>query len=1265
MNQLLRKDFRLKSDKMTMRHTHMFLSVVFGIIACLSSITDGDEITSRIFQLEGIGQIEYMFYADDESGRITASDEVVTPHIIWANGLADGPLNILAIAHKEQGRWPIELSQRFDFNVKTIYAFDPDTLGAPAGGSHQGLIAQRPDDIAALLLQALNEPVDVIISDVSFNILTPRLQQRILECIDNGVGYVGPTEGMPIDTYQPQPRVIQQIVAETVPFTGLQALQQFTSADDVAANIATFWQNPDNHRIAEISAYPRFADRPSPDRLQYLDQLDMEEEAYFAFFGRAVLWAAGRLEDSAEWNVDWPTESVNRANLPCRLPFCCIVPDTAVELKIWDADGRLRYQGSCAQLPVLPAGDYFAALFLLQAPSQYYDWRLAHINITADVTIASIELDSIYKNPGQSIQADITLSAPPPDHAVLCCEVIDNFGRSIYREFIPAQQHVTWSGQFEHSLHIYNYVNVKLISNAGDVLDESRHSFYIAQPGPPRDDLNWYVWGASTGFHPRRRNVLHAFTRLGMCGTVTGPNLGLEVEAAAMDNIHPAPWAFNPPRLTVDDAGQTSPRYASQSYQSETLVDIAERAQRNTALSPLLYYLGDDIRYTPRGVDAGWSDDFRALLAQWTQQHYDSIEQLNQAWGTFYSDFSQVEPIRREEVLAAAEQGDYAPLCHWVEYQTCADTMIADWWRLMAETTHEVAPNVPANMGSCTVGWTWPGSGIDFWRLAQGKDLVNQYPNPWIHEIFRSAANPDALHGTWYGGYSLYCIPPYYDQQFFPWWALFHGINLHGLYYGGQDSHWSAERLLAPDLTPIDGSRHIFEQLHQLQGGIAKLLLNAQRPSDHISIVYSPSSLHASLLFTDGLPKPAAWNSLSTGADCFIYMQSWEALYYIARDTGFSIDVIHESQLEDARLLQSDTRVLILPLQLCLTANQADCIRRFVENGGTVIADSMCGMLDDQYRPNYPGMLADVLGVSFQPQTSQTRFEMQNVFANPDQSILNVMAVDNSVTLDTAESLAQAENNTPVFCVNNYGEGRALFFNALSRDYQLWRTSATEMPWRDRVAAFLDEQVDLRPAVGCELNTFGQEDGTHRIQVTEFNRYELDGAQYVGILRHHKLRTDESITMADLRPKTVRLTFDQTAHIYDVRRGTYRGFTNSVEDVIYPARAELYALLPYEVRDLTLQADFQNPVINVQAQIVCDPEDIARSTHVFHYTLIDPQGRTHPELSGNVLAPNAQVELNLFLGYNALPGAWHLTMRDTATGITRHILVPIDTSAAH
>ena len=266
------------------------------------------------------------------------------------------------------------------------------------------------------------------------------------------------------------------------------------------------------------------------------------------------------------------------------------------------------------------------------------------------------------------------------------------------------------------------------------------------------------------------------------------------------------------------------------------------------------------------------------------------------------------------------------------------------------------------------------------------------------------------------------------------------------------------------------------------------------------------------------------------------------------------------------------------------------------------------------------------------------------------------MVADGGITVTGAQAHGKTTEGTPILTVHRYGKGSAIVLNVLARDYQIWRTAGTEMPFRQALGTLLTEAgVQPYPDVKCTVNI--GEKNEHPIQVTEVHRYELDGARYVGLLRHHKLRPDDNIHMADLRLKPVMIGFDQPWHVYEMRSGLYRGYTDKVEDLIYPAQAELYALLPYEVRDLEAHAQWDAGAIILSAEIVPGQSQVQPVTHVFHVEVTDPTGRVRREYARNVMAPNGSCRERFFTGYDTQPEGWQVTVRDVASGMERTLSV--------
>ena len=116
----------------------------------------------------------------------------------------------------------------------------------------------------------------------------------------------------------------------------------------------------------------------------------------------------------------------------------------------------------------------------------------------------------------------------------------------------------------------------------------------------------------------------------------------------------------------------------------------------------------------------------------------------------------------------------------------------------------------------------------------------------------------------------------------------------------------------------------------------------------------------------------------------------------------------------------------------------------------------------------------------------------------------------------------------------------------------------------------------------------------------------------------------------------------------------YRGYTDVIEDVIYPAKAELYALMPYEIRGVKLSGSRVNNVLHLKGSVVTDV-DSELSTHVFHLEVIDPSGKVRTEYTANILAKAGQFETKIFIGHNANTNPWQVKAREIVSGLERSI----------
>jgi hypothetical protein len=158
----------------------------------------------------------------------------------------------------------------------------------------------------------------------------------------------------------------------------------------------------------------------------------------------------------------------------------------------------------------------------------------------------------------------------------------------------------------------------------------------------------------------------------------------------------------------------------------------------------------------------------------------------------------------------------------------------------------------------------------------------------------------------------------------------------------------------------------------------------------------------------------------------------------------------------------------------------------------------------------------------------------------------------------------------------------------------------------------------------------------------------------VGLLRDFRLRFDESVPIYDLRPRWTTIDLGRTGYVYDVRKGRYIDKTDKVQAVVAPARALLYAVLPYAVDRVDVSDQGSTDPQEESFSLGIVPSEGSSGSHVFHVTVTDPSGRERREYSRNVKATNGSALLRLRFALSDPNGFWKLTVRDVASGQVVH-----------
>ena len=145
--------------------------------------------------------------------------------------------------------------------------------------------------------------------------------------------------------------------------------------------------------------------------------------------------------------------------------------------------------------------------------------------------------------------------------------------------------------------------------------------------------------------------------------------------------------------------------------------------------------------------------------------------------------------------------------------------------------------------------------------------------------------------------------------------------------------------------------REVAPYYNELRGGIGALLINSERVADPVAIHYSQPSMRIEWMLAQR-PKGESWvtRNSSTEYRDSEFLRLRESWCRLIEDQGLQYNFVSYGQVEQGELLRRGYKVLVLPRSTALSATEAQEIRDFVAQGGTVIADGEPGAFDEHCR---------------------------------------------------------------------------------------------------------------------------------------------------------------------------------------------------------------------------------------------------------------------------------------------------------------------------
>jgi len=553
-----------------------------------------------------------------------------------------------------------------------------------------------------------------------------------------------------------------------------------------------------------------------------------------------------------------------------------------------------------------------------------------------------------------------------------------------------------------------------------------------------------------------------------------------------------------------------------------------------------------------------------AWYRRWLVNRYNTIQNLNAAWETNFSSFNEVEPVGFEEIRKANSHPPFGPwnVSRWMEWRHFMDYQFAQVLADLTRYTNKLDPTVPAGF----VGGQQPSAygGYDYALLSRAVQWMESADLGGTNEILRSFWNrPRRIQVQTYNA-GL----PHKMNVWILWHRLAHGNQATIAWpQGWMRDGPSGKRELSP----------VIEQLaptfREIQGHAGEFIINPDSylDSDPIGLYYSHPSIRAGWAM-DSIAHGATWPNRSTSVDDRNLSSAHLRLSWckLMEDLGYQYDFVSYLDAQEGRVdLASRFKVIILPQVICLSDREAQALRLFVQKGGLLIADTLCGLLTETGRGRKAGVLDELFGLvrdesrgylNGQSITEVDAEEFQKPFPQRLHAYNGALQYRSTIVYERGTrarpgAARESAGSAEVLIHKKVEKGQTLYLNLspLAYSYFPYRSGKVGASWREIIGRTLRE-AGLKPRVEIHSGN-GVEPWMESLLWRNGNRYCL------AVLKNVSETDDpqDSLSVIDQEPKaiTIRLNLP-VKNLRNLRTDKAFADAASSSDRFNPWEANLY-----------------------------------------------------------------------------------------------------------
>lgn len=1138
--------------------------------------------------------------------------KLVTPHISWGEPSSAGKLTGLFFVYggsygpdwTECGtryREVLELCERFDIVPEGV-------ICGNAGGKwnfHGGKIGE---DRAERLLA---KPHDVIfIAGFALSNLPAKMQYEVLKQVADGAGLVctGPANEFMAAKRQITPTP-EFLLAGIPVLPGTEPGKWMKPADYITAyklgKGRAVWLN---YGAWSLSALRSFTWR------------NLAEYDYRMLpIGRAALWTVGK-EGSVSVKSILSDEDVRIGREDKALPGDVVLSSTkampaTVVMTLRRADdgldtdlgkpsAELKANDTTSvpvMLPRLRAGDYYLSV-VVKSKAGVEASGAKLLTIESPFGVNSVTTDTDFVERGGKIGGTVSTRGALPQGARLVLRFRDSYGRVLSEQELqpkPDQGDYAFAytaGPFDT---IVMRAEAVVVDGAGEVEAKSaeftvpkrRHGqFNFVMWDGPQDVLGYYAWR-------HLQDVGYNTCLLGSFGLSNQPSVMRACDASLV------PYST---RILddKDENGYMKPvSWNDEPAVSDYVQKIVDNQINLRKQGVFVYSLGDE--GVTKGADVSPSD--LAAYRKWLEGQYGTIDKLNASWGEKYASFDEVDLLSHQDNMELRAMKTCPP--RWFDREAFARHNLAQFSGRFGDKYKVLDPE--GITGFEGTG----GFGDDYDQILGYNGFYGPYPSIG-DDIVRSAASREQIRSNWMG-YSK-TGDALSDAA---WRMVMKGLD--SCWYWMWDGIGNWRGVLSPTMDYFECTGDFLNEMKPVREGLGDLLLKSQWAHSGIGIFYSlPSALSGPVEESGTYVQPQSDH------------ETWLQLTY---DLGQDARFITSGMLAKGALTSSEFKVLCLPMTQAMSAEEAQIIRQFVQNGGTVIADVRPGIFDAHMKAVTPGLLDDVFGITRQGRgkAQPVDLDLKGPLGSDALDMKLQTRIDPDIRAGSAKPLAMA-GEVPVGLVNQCGKGQAILLN-----FQLLAPKEDDQQAANvrALLAALYRLGQTQPAIAVS-----SPDGQPVIG-TETRVWRNGEALVFGVWKQMRNAwfSPSSGTEAGA-PVAAKISLPKAYHIYDLRSGKYLGTSKSFETKLRWGRASFFLALPYQLK--TMKVAVSAPAAKrgqpVTATISLDLPAQAKEKLTAYVQVFTP-GNEQPLWGRYVkVLDGGKAQVQVPVAYNDAPGQWRI-----------------------